>query len=71
MLSSWTSLAMPKSVTLHISPSPINTLRAARSRWIIYSKAQQIIDVGTTWEDARELKKELPRGSVLSKMGNL
>ena len=35
MLSCWTSLAIPKSVTLHVSLSPTNTLRAARSRWII------------------------------------
>ena len=38
-MSSWcTSLAIPKSVTLHFSPSPTRTFLAARSRWIIYSE---------------------------------
>ena len=36
-MSSWcTSLAIPKSVTLHFSPSPTRTFLAAKSRWIIY-----------------------------------
>ena len=38
MFSCCTSLAIPKSVTLHVSPSPTNTLRAARSRWMICKK---------------------------------
>ena len=38
MFSCWTFLAIPKSVTLHVSLSPTNTLRAARSRWIIWKK---------------------------------
>ena len=47
MLSCCTSLAIPKSVTLQVSFSPTNTLRAARSRWIIcserYRKAKCLI----------------------------
>ena len=36
-MSSWcTSLAIPKSVTLHFSSSPTRTFLAAKSRWIIY-----------------------------------
>ena len=43
MLSCWTSLAIPKSVTLHVSLSPTNTLRAARSRWIIWNGTLLVI----------------------------
>ena len=34
----WTFLAIPKSVTLHFSPSPTRTFLAAKSRWIIWKK---------------------------------
>ena len=57
MLFSWTSLAIPKSVTLHFSPSPTNTLRAARSQWIIYDKTKQVIGIVMSLESPGELTK--------------
>ena len=38
MLSWCTFLAIPKSVTLHFSPSPTRTFLAAKSRWIIWKQ---------------------------------
>ena len=43
MFSSCTSLAILKSVTLHVSPSPTNTLRAARSLWTTLHKEKTFL----------------------------
>ena len=54
MLSSCTSLAIPKSVTLHVSSSPTNTLRAARSLWITLHKEKTFL-LKTTFNETRDL----------------
>ena len=53
MSSSCTSLAIPKSVTLHVFPSPTSTLRAARSLWITLNKEKTFLLENTVWRNER------------------